>query len=395
METLKFLMPSTFYPPHHVGGDATHVKYLADALSKEGHDVCVFYNLDAYKIKNRIMPSIENVKIKTIKNESFMNFTPYWVHTFGNYRPMLKRYKTIIDEMNPDVIHNHNISLLGYGLLEKRFDYANLYTAHDYWLICQRNDLFKNGKVCYNKSCFSCSFKSKRPYQYWRNSSKFKKTISNIDLTIMPSNYMKNRILDELSINALTIPNFVPEPPSKIEDSGYSNYFLFVGSLEVHKGILELLEVFENNKHDIDSKLLIIGTGTLESYIKTFIRSKNLEDLIIFIGWKNHDEIYPFYKDAQALIIPSIWSENAPLVTLESLSVGTPIIGSNRGGIPEILAKVDDKLIFDAEDFNSLAKLLKEYDKTHYPEKKVLKIYEKEFSIGVYLEKYLKAINEL
>ena len=51
METAKILMVSTFYPPYHLGGDAIHVKYLADELSKAGHEVHVIHSLDAYNLK--------------------------------------------------------------------------------------------------------------------------------------------------------------------------------------------------------------------------------------------------------------------------------------------------------------------------------------------------------
>jgi len=51
METKKFLMTSSFYPPYHIGGDATHVKYLSEELVKLGHEVHVMFSLDAYRYK--------------------------------------------------------------------------------------------------------------------------------------------------------------------------------------------------------------------------------------------------------------------------------------------------------------------------------------------------------
>ena len=44
METMKILMVSTFYPPYHLGGDAVHVKYLADELTKAGHEVHIIHS---------------------------------------------------------------------------------------------------------------------------------------------------------------------------------------------------------------------------------------------------------------------------------------------------------------------------------------------------------------
>ncbi len=51
METLKFLMVTTFYPPHHLGGDAVHVRYLAEAIAERGHEVHVEFSPAAARLK--------------------------------------------------------------------------------------------------------------------------------------------------------------------------------------------------------------------------------------------------------------------------------------------------------------------------------------------------------
>src|SRR2546428_6865079 len=51
METLKFVMTAAFYPPYHLGGDANHVRYLAEALAAQGHEVHVEYSPAALALK--------------------------------------------------------------------------------------------------------------------------------------------------------------------------------------------------------------------------------------------------------------------------------------------------------------------------------------------------------
>ena len=46
-------MTSTFYPPYHIGGDAVHVKYLAEELAKRGHEVHILHSIDAYNVKRK------------------------------------------------------------------------------------------------------------------------------------------------------------------------------------------------------------------------------------------------------------------------------------------------------------------------------------------------------
>ena len=67
METLKILFPTSFYPPYHLGGDATHVKYLAEELAKKGHEVHVLYSLDAYQIKRKNFNVLKRILRENIK----------------------------------------------------------------------------------------------------------------------------------------------------------------------------------------------------------------------------------------------------------------------------------------------------------------------------------------
>lgn len=395
METSKLLLSTSFYPPYHVGGDAIHVKYLAEELVKRGHEVHVLHSLDAYKVKRKSVPEkaeLDEVYTHTIKTH--FNLSSYVTYILGNFSLIIKKFDELVNEIKPDVVHHHNISLLGYGLLKKRRRYLNLFTAHDYWLICQQNNLLKNGsEICEGGSCFFCALKCGRPPQVWRSFRDFKKAVKNIDLMIAPSNYVRERLAREIILRSITLPNFVPSPPKNISPIGYSNYFLFVGMLEIHKGILNLLELFKELRREINAKLVIVGDGSLKNYIIEFIRRKSLSSSVSYAGFVDDKKLYSLYKNALALIIPSIWPENAPLVALEALSVGTPVIASNTGGLPEIVGKVDKKLIFS--DRVDLKNLLLNFPKNEFPPSKTKEVYEKNFSPKAYIDKYMGAIQSI
>jgi glycosyltransferase involved in cell wall biosynthesis len=418
METRKILMTTSFYPPYHVGGDATHVKYLAEGLVKKGHEVHILHSIDAYNLKNRNKTgrktfhndneSKENdVMLHTLKSP-IGRFEPVFNYIFGAQRHTLKTFKTLVKEHKFDVVHHHNISLLGYNLLKKIDSYQNLYTAHGYWLVCPIDCLFKsNQMICENNGggkksyyrCSYCALKWKRPPQLWRyGNGKFKEHIKDIDLVIAPSHFMKKKLLEKFAdLSIEVIPNFVPQAPLHIENfsssyKAYKDYFLYAGVLDKDKGVLELLNVVFKDE-EVKSKLIVVGTGPLESSIKNFISRNKLEDKVIYLGWANKGLLYSLYKGALALILPSLWFENSPLSVLECLSVGTPVIGSNMGGIPEILEKVDSKLIFNADDFNMLKDIVIEFDKEKYQDKKkIIRIYQENFSEEVYLKKYLSLL---
>jgi glycosyltransferase involved in cell wall biosynthesis len=191
----------------------------------------------------------------------------------------------------------------------------------------------------------------------------------------------------------MTLPNFAPLPPNNISESPYSNYFLYVGKLEDSKGVMTLVKVFSRIRKKTDTRLLIVGEGNLRNRIEHFIKDNSLESSVGCIGFAHGDKLYSLYKGARALIIPSVGPENSPLVALEALSVGTPVIASNVGGLPEIVSKVDSRLIFD--NSYELESILINFHEEDYPQTGIEKVYCTTFSPPTYVDKYLKAISDL
>jgi glycosyltransferase involved in cell wall biosynthesis len=95
-------------------------------------------------------------------------------------------------------------------------------------------------------------------------------------------------------------------------------------------------------------------------------------------------------KNANALLVPSVCPENCPMIVLEALSVGTPAIGSNIGGLPEILNKVSPNLLFN--NLSELKNILSGFSKNDYSSSKIRNIYEAYFSPEAYIAKYFEAI---
>lgn len=399
METFSFLITSSFYPPYHVGGACVHTKYLAEELAKRGNEVHVMHSMDAYRLKRRGKIPVDQedfnngVHVHSIESP-IKTLDPLMVYTFGTSFLVQKRFSELIKEIHPNIVHHQNISLLGYNILKKRDNYLSLYTAHDYWLICPTSNLLKkNEKACFDKDCFSCVLRLKRPPQFWRSFMSFKTSIENIDLMIVPSDYVRRRLAQEINVKTVTLPNFVPLPPKNISPTSYTNYFLFVGRLEKDKGIINLLNLFEVLKNCLNSKLIIVGTGSLEIYVQDFIAKHLLRDQVLFLGFVDNKKLYSLYANALAVIMPSIWPENAPLVALEAISVGTPVISSNMGGLPEIVGKIDKKLIFN--DFKELGEILQNFSRTRYPSSKIKEVFDQNFAPKKYVDNYLAILNHL
>ena len=400
METLRFLLTSSFYPPYHVGGACLHVKHLAQELAKRGHEVHIIHSLDAYRIKRGKTPPLRQtnetyqgrIHVHAIESH-FKIVDPLIAYTSGKSSRIQREFEEIVRTVHPDVVHHHNTSLLGYSVLGRVSQYLCLYTAHDYWLICPTCDLLRNRKeLCRKKTCFSCAIAHMRPPQVWRRVARdsFRAAVDSIDLIVSPSEYMRKRLLSEVDQKIITLPNFVPSPPSQIEETERSNYFLFVGMLEAHKGIMKLLRVFEEIQHIRDCGLVIVGEGSLRRQVRRFIDKNSLANRVWYEGFVDDARLYSLYENALALIVPSVWPENAPLVALEALSVGTPVIGANSGGLPEIVGKVDRRLLFG--DWEGLRNILVGFSGQHFPRSTARRVYETNFSPSKYVDEYLRVI---
>ena len=126
--------------------------------------------------------------------------------------------------------------------------------------------------------------------------------------------------------------------------------FCYIGRLSEEKGINNLLEVASQ----LPYKLYIAGDGPL----KDVLNRKYASNKIIFLGHQNKIEIINLFKKVHFSVIPSIWYENNPLSVIESLCSGTPVLGSNMGGIPELLTDEFSE-IYNAYDCNELKSKIK------------------------------------
>jgi glycosyltransferase involved in cell wall biosynthesis len=398
LETLKFLFTSSFYPPYYIGGDAVHVSYLARELSARGHEVHVLHSLDAYAIKSRRMQQqTEDTAIRTHTIKTSLQLSAYASYLLGEDSRINRRFCSLVKEIKADVVHHHNISLLGYRILRRAGQYLNLYTAHDYWLFCQVNNLFKYGKyVCQKRDCLACSLVSGRPRQMWRYLPMFNEALHEIDAVIAPSRFMLQTLKLELpSLRIDHIPNFAPRANLNLLNgkSVDATYFVYVGVLEEPKGLLPLLDFYSKWARNREVTLKIVGTGSLAEQVARFIDKNKMQDCIVPLGWLPTSSVRRELLSATALIYPSLWPENAPLTALEALSVGTPVVASRSGGLPEIIEHLDPKLLFSWQRSDELKRALEfALDNNASLRKRATAVFENLFSPERYMKSYFDLI---
>jgi glycosyltransferase involved in cell wall biosynthesis len=118
------------------------------------------------------------------------------------------------------------------------------------------------------------------------------------------------------------------------------NYYCYIGRLSPEKGVKTLLKA----AMELPYTLRIIGSGSLEQELKQEYQTEH----IIFDGYKSWNEIEAIAGKAMFSVIPSEWLENNPIAVLESLALGTPVLGARIGGIPELVEENVNGLLFES-----------------------------------------------
>lgn len=334
METQCIVMTSTFYPPFHLGGDAVHVKYLAEELVRRGHEVHVLHSMDAYDLKTkggRPKPTRSDVSTHAVETRMGSSSAAMSYLT-GTNRAAERRLRRLITEVRPDWIHHHNISLLGHEILSIG-KVPRIYTAHDHWLVCPRNDMLYQGREpCRGRECTRCSITSGRPPQLWRNGT-FHQNIGGIDHIIAPSQYMAGVLKHWMDLESTVLPNFVPSA-GQVEEREEAPHFVFAGVLEKHKGLDLLLKAYAES--EVEAELHVLGLGALGPMVQEYERKT--QGKVKGLGFLQRDALLPEVASALCLAAPSACCENSPLACIEALSMGVPLMVSPKGGLPELVS---------------------------------------------------------
>ncbi len=404
---MRFCMITTFYPPYNFGGDGVYVQALAHALADRGHSVDVIHCLDSYLSKSED-PGLEykphpNVSVHGIRSK-VGSLSPFATQQTGKLLFKRRAVEAVLSQQF-DVIHYHNISLVGGLEILKLGSAIKLFTLHDYWLVCPTHALFKFNRTPCERPvfCALCSLSYKRPPQFWRSARRIEQAIASVDALIAPSLTSKRKH-QQFGINARIehIPNFIALEPG-VKDENSTNYFLFVGRIEKLKGLHTIIPIFAK-MHDVE--LWIAGSGSDAASLKQrFEHAENIR----FLGHQSGDDLVALYRNAVAVLYPSQnfqakpgqsntqGGRGAPLVVIEAFSQRTPVIANNIGQVPVILEKTGGGLSYD--DANELIAIVtKLLDSPEYRKQlgaNALQAYRDSWTADAYLKEYLDLINSL
>jgi glycosyltransferase involved in cell wall biosynthesis len=170
-------------------------------------------------------------------------------------------------------------------------------------------------------------------------------------------NWLAKRCYPKISVVKNGIGDRFFNGPSSIKPKTVTPTIGTIARLDPKKGISFLIEAVRDlNMSDAACRLLVIGDGPSFSEYKNFVLNENLEAKVNFVG---HQEcVIPFIQKMDIFVLPSL-SEGMPLVILEAMAMGTPVIATAVGGIPEIVENNITGLLIPAASTEALADALR------------------------------------
>lgn len=352
---LRFAMITTFYPPYNFGGDGHAVRRLAHALARRGHQVDVIHDIDAFRALGGVAAAPsgsepDGITVHRLESR-FGALSCLATHQFG--RPLVhgKAIRRILDQ-GFDVIHFHNVSLVGGpGVLEYGTG-IKLYTAHEHWLVCPSHTLWRhNRERCDARQCLRCVAHYHRPPQLWRRSGLLERQSQHVDTFITYSKFSADKHR-EFGFNRVlsVMPQFILDSERSGADPAISRnpedpqYFLFVGRLEAIKGLQDVIPLF---RKEGAAELWVAGSGTYENTLRELA---NGAPRVRFLGQQTAAQLRDLYRGALALIVPSVCFEVFALVLIEAFCEATPVVARRVGPFPEIISQSGGGLLFDTAE---------------------------------------------
>jgi glycosyltransferase involved in cell wall biosynthesis len=345
---LKVVIVSGVYYPNIFGGTERAAQRLAEGLVARGHDVSV---AALTWRKPREVANVNGVRVHylPLKNVYFPGrpmdrsaATKLLWRILDTYNPIMSAaLGRVFDIERPDVVNMHNIG--GFSPLAWREARARrlplVNTTHGLDLLCPFF-LSRDGATC-QSHCTMCRMYALPRVRMSR------------DVNVLTG--VSRYLIDEYerhgafpNAKKMVIYNASPSVSALSRPSCESVVrFGFLGRLHASKGI-ELLVREHQRLKDARTELVVAGSGRPE-YERSLKPLANGS-----VRWLGHVDPQELFRQIDVLVVPSVLNDSAPMAILEALAHGLPVIGSRRGGIPELLG-ADTGWLFDPDEPGALA----------------------------------------
>ncbi len=319
---MKILQVHTRY--RQQGGEDTVVRAEAELLRSLGHEVV---QVEAHNPEGRVAAA------------AALALSPHNPRAAAGMTRVARR-------VHPDVAHLHNtwfaMSPAVAGAL-RSLQIPVVMTLHNYRLLCTNAQLFRDGAPC--EDCVGSHPWHGVRHRCYRSSATAstaaavtiavnrKRWDRDVALFLALTDFARERFiaggLDPLKVRVK--PNFVVDPGPRSRPPQASDQVLYVGRLSHEKGVAELTAAWEAAAPD-GLELLVIGDGPQHATL-----AASPPPGVRFVGRQPAAQVRDLMLGSRALVVPSLWYEGQPMVALEALAAGMPVVAADIGGLTELL----------------------------------------------------------
>ena len=344
------------------GGSERYVFALSRVLEERGHRVVHFGMAHP---RNHPSPySRHFVSRREYDGPASTTRSARAVREFIRSREAAARLSGLLDEVRPDVAHLHNIyHQLTPSIIDvlARRHVPMVMTLHDYKLVCPSYALFARGDLCYRcrggrfyrAPMVGCAGSRTRSgllalESYWQ---RWTRVYDRVDRLVAPSQYLRGVMVDA-GIDAGRVVYVAPlnpssgEAPAGAEDRALldalpERFVAYVGRLSAEKGVRVLVDAMA---YAPAVPLVIFGEGPDEAGLRERA-GRDAGERVHFAGHVTRATLNAALRRTVAVVLPTLSPENAPMTILEAADAGVPVIVSDRGGLPELAARVGGTVV--------------------------------------------------
>jgi glycosyltransferase involved in cell wall biosynthesis/MoaA/NifB/PqqE/SkfB family radical SAM enzyme len=383
---MKILKVIHGYPMRYNAGSEVYSQTLCHGLA-ERHEVHVFTREeDAFAPDFRLNMERDGddprVTVHIVNNPRFKD----------RYRAtgIDQCFAEVLDLVRPDLVHVGHLNHLSTSLLREAAlrEIPIVFTLHDYWLMCPRgqfmqmfpeaqNNLWaacdvQNDRKCAER-CYARYFSGapdelKHDIDYWtdwvaRRMQHVREMTELVDLFIAPARYLHDRFRDEFGLPASKLVyldyGFARERMvGRRRVPGEPFTFGYIGTHIPAKGIHDLIRAF--GRLTGDARLRIWGRprGQDTDALKSIAASLPLgvANRVEWVAeYKNQEIVRDVFNRCDAIVVPSVWVENSPLVIHEAQQARVPVVTADAGGMAEYVRHEVNGLLYEHRSVESLA----------------------------------------
>jgi glycosyltransferase involved in cell wall biosynthesis len=393
--SVRILLVVHGFPPRATAGVEVYTLRLAQALAARGHDVRVLtavHDLTAapYAVRERSHEGVAVTEIVSVHHRGTLEAT-------YDDPAIAAAAQALLQQFRPQCVHVQHLINLSAGVLAaaRAVGARVVFTLHDYWLSCPRDGLRMREDLALctsmdHATCARCLTGS--PYLTpplqrglagagrrlglggslhrihdvapraterllaWvrrvsparpdrlargmdRRAAVLRAALEHVDVFLAPTAFARDRAL-ELGVPAGKLrlfPYGVLRQPPRPRRAGARRRFGFMGTLAPHKGAHVLVGAFRAVA-DPALTLDLHGSLTVQpSYVASLRHAAAGDDRIRIHGPYAEGQQERVLDELDALVVPSIWWENSPLVVIEALGAGIPVIASRTGGVGDLV----------------------------------------------------------